>query len=172
MRVAILLFLARFCLCVEAMSGQQSSYDTMSRTPSYNLSLDSGSQGYYPSYSYFTETNVTSPVVNFLTWHPECDDNRHILVTPRGNAVPQAAPMLLDQRGNLVWTKAYDNNFGGQAYGLDVQTYHGQEYLTFWVGNDRVRGHGSGSYYMVSSPGLDLLQPCMLGRAGYLRARS
>jgi hypothetical protein len=158
MRVACLLLLGGSCLCTETTYDTQTSDDTASRTPSYSLAIDNGSQGYYPSHSYFTETNVTSPIVNFLTWHPECDDNLYTLITPRGKAVPQAAPMLLDQRGNLVWTKAYNNDYGGQAYGLEVQTYRGQEYLTFWVGDDRVRGHGSGSYYMVS-PSPNSLQP-------------
>jgi hypothetical protein len=153
MRVALLLLLRRLCICTGATFDKQIAGDAMMRTPSYDSALDNGSQGYYPSHSYFTEMNVTSPIVNFLSWHPDCDDNLYTLVTPRGKAVPQAAPTLLDQRGNLVWTKAYDNDYGGQAYGLDVQTYLGQKYLTFWIGDDRVRGHGSGSYYMVSCPG-------------------
>jgi hypothetical protein len=32
-----------------------------------------------------------------------------------------------------------------------VQHYQGQEYLTFWTGDDQIRGHGSGAYMMVSN---------------------
>lgn len=59
--------------------------------------------------------------------------------------------MILDGDGNLVWTDHFSNKFGGQAYDLRVQNYRGEEYLTFWLGDDRVRGHGAGHYYMVRS---------------------
>jgi hypothetical protein len=53
--------------------------------------------------------------------------------------------MIIDQDGHLVWTKHY-----GQTYNANVYRYKGQDYLTFWVGNDGIVGHGDGTYYMVS----------------------
>lgn len=57
--------------------------------------------------------------------------------------------MILDDTGSLVWSKHFDNEYGGQAYGLKVQQYRGTDHLTFWLGDDTVRGHGAGQYYIV-----------------------
>lgn len=57
--------------------------------------------------------------------------------------------MILDAKGSMIWSKHFDNQFGGQAYDLKVQRYKGEDYLTFWLGDDRIRGHGAGEYYMV-----------------------
>ncbi|KAL2001359.1 hypothetical protein VTN02DRAFT_1852 [Thermoascus thermophilus] len=54
--------------------------------------------------------------------------------------------MILDQDGNLVWTQPY-----GDAYGLNVYTVKGKDYLTFWVGDDSIVGHGDGTYYFLNS---------------------
>ncbi|KAK3719039.1 hypothetical protein LTR37_004603 [Vermiconidia calcicola] len=59
--------------------------------------------------------------------------------------------MILDGDGTLVWSKHFANKFGGQAYDLKVQKYKGEGYLTFWLGDDTVRGHGAGHYYMLDS---------------------
>jgi hypothetical protein len=67
--------------------------------------------------------------------------------------------MILDWRGDLIWSKHFNNEWGGQAYDLMVQHYQGQDYLTFWTGDDQIRGHGSGAYMMVSDSvfGIQLL---------------
>lgn len=39
----------------------------------------------------------------------------------------------------------------GSVYNLRVQEYRGQKYLTFWVGDDTITGHGTGSYIMVGA---------------------
>lgn len=59
--------------------------------------------------------------------------------------------MVLDRRGELVWAHHFENKFGGQAYDFMVQNYKGEDYLTFWLGDDRVRGHGAGAYYLLNS---------------------
>lgn len=38
----------------------------------------------------------------------------------------------------------------GTTFGLNVQQYKGESYLTFWQGKNR-RGIGTGYYYMVSA---------------------
>jgi hypothetical protein len=53
--------------------------------------------------------------------------------------------MILDQNGDLVWFKEY-----GTTYNFNIHSFRGEDYLTFWTGNDGVRGHGNGIYYMVS----------------------
>jgi hypothetical protein len=67
-----------------------------------------------------------------------------VLLTPRGGIAPPQAT-ILDRSGHLIWSiGGYD-----QIYNLMVQEYNGQNYLTFWAGNDAVGGHGTGFYYMV-----------------------
>ncbi|TKA54730.1 hypothetical protein B0A55_13520 [Friedmanniomyces simplex] len=119
--------------------------------PPYNAAYDNGTFSYYPVRSYATAEDLHSPQTNFLQWDARCDDGLYYFVTPRGWGIPDPGPMILDSYGELVWAKHFDNKFGGQAYDFMVQTYQGQEYLTFWLGDDRVRGHGSGFYYMLNS---------------------
>lgn len=52
--------------------------------------------------------------------------------------------MILDQDGHVVWAKSW-----GRTYNMNMQTYKGEDFITFWVGNDGVVGHGEGTYYMV-----------------------
>jgi len=82
------------------------------------------------------------------TWTPEvCEksDDQHYVVAVHGFFLAHAGPMLLDQQGHQVW---FQKGFS-TTYGLDVQTYKGEKYLTWWTGNNRMRDHGAGYYYMV-----------------------
>ena len=99
----------------------------------------------------FVSSRLRAPDVNFLQWHPSCDDGLHYFITPRGWKVSDPGPMVLDGAGSLIWSKHFDNKFGGQAYDLKVQKYRGEDYLTFWLGDDTDRGHGDGKYYMLNS---------------------
>ncbi|KAK3117040.1 hypothetical protein LTR53_001994 [Teratosphaeriaceae sp. CCFEE 6253] len=119
--------------------------------PEYNVAVDNGTYGYYPVRTYATAAELHSPQTNFLTWDERCDDGLFYFLTPRGWGIPDPGPMILDGHGELVWAKHFDNKFGGQAYDFMVQRYQGEDYLTFWLGDDRVRGHGSGFYYMLNA---------------------
>lgn len=102
--------------------------------------------GFYVTQTFKSSPQVTGvPVVNFMEPFTQCDDGSYLLITPRGN-VAESTPMILDVNGSLVWaaTKKY-----GQVYNLQVQSYKGQEYLTFWAGDDTVGGHGVGTHYML-----------------------
>jgi len=125
--------------------------------PAYSEAVDNGTYGYYPIRTYATADDITSPQTNFARWSPRCDDGLLYFITPRGWSLPDPGPMILDHQGELIWSKHFDNLFGGQAYDLMVQEYQGQDYLTFWLGDDRVRGHGSGFYYMVRRTTLALI---------------
>ncbi|KAM0718429.1 hypothetical protein Q7P37_005499 [Cladosporium fusiforme] len=125
--------------------------DMTSRPGLYNASVDNGSFGYYPTWSFATEGDISAPQTNWLQWDPRCNDGTYYFLTPRGWGLPQPGPMILDWRGDLVWSKHFANEWGGQAYDFMAQHYQGQDYLTFWTGDDRVRGHGSGSYMMLDS---------------------
>lgn len=140
------IFLLLVCLLISRIAVFASS----SSSHLYNAVVDNGSLGYYPTYTYATERSVIAPKTNWLQWDPRCDDGLYYFLTPRGYAIERPGPMILDGNGDLIWTKHFANEYGGQAYDFRVQQYQGQVYLTFWTGDDRVRGHGAGSYLMVS----------------------
>lgn len=100
--------------------------------------------GYYPFRSYQT-TELTSPAFRKLVDSPQCYDGQYTFFTPRGGAIAAPGPMIVDNQGELVWTKSSVD----QAYDLVMHEIDGKQYLTYWMGDDRVRGHGQGDYYMV-----------------------
>lgn len=120
-------------------------------THEYDQAVDNGNFGYYPSRTFMTGDDIIAPQTNWLQWDQQCDDGNFYFLTPKGWSISQPGPMILDSRGDLVWSKHFDNKWGGQAYDLMVQHYQGQEYLTLWTGDDQIRGHGSGAYMMVSN---------------------
>lgn len=117
----------------------------------YDANIDNGKGGSYPVLPKFASSELRAPRVNFETWTSYCDDGLNYFITPRGWKVKNPGPMILDPAGNLIWAKHFDNEFGGQAYDFKVQQYHGEQVLTFWLGDDTVRGHGKGHYYILNS---------------------
>ena len=146
---AALYLIWHLAVCLRATLADASGYDGLPPPAEYSEALDNGTNGNYPVRTYATADDIVSPQVNYLQWNERCDDGLLYFLGPRGWSVASPGPMILDGRGDLVWTAHFDNEFGGQAYDFKVQTYQGEQYLTFWLGDDRVRGHGSGSYYMV-----------------------
>jgi len=112
----------------------------------YNQSTlyDYGLFGAYPHQKFVT-VDYEAPRVNIKQWRDQCDDGKHVLLTPRGRFVPNPSPMLLDSKGSMVWS---GKEFG-MVSDLKVQMYRGEDYLTFWTGRDDGT-HGYGVYYMVS----------------------
>jgi hypothetical protein len=115
------------CVAQEQTPAQEAVFQ-----PQYDVALDKGLHGSYPVREF-------------------ADKNDFYFITPKGWKVSSPGPMILDYRGDLVWAEHFDNEFGGQAYDLMVQEYLGEKFLTFWLGDDRVRGHGAGHFHMVSS---------------------
>ncbi|SMQ45646.1 unnamed protein product [Zymoseptoria tritici ST99CH_1A5] len=146
-------FLWHLSLCLYACAQSDSSIDFagIDAPPAFDQASDDGFFGYYPTREYITEVDLNTPRTNFVQWSPECNDGAYYFITPRGWGIGNPGPMLLDQRGDLVWAHHFENDFGGQAYDFTVQKYQGNDYLTFWLGDDRVRGHGSGFYYMLNA---------------------
>ena len=108
-----------------------------------SAAYDEGKFGEWPTETY-RSSPIVGPALNYLQYSDECKDGLYTFIAPRGNKVANPGPMILDQDGHLVWTKRY-----GQSYNLNVYTFKGQDYRTFWMGNDGVGGHGEGAYYMV-----------------------
>lgn len=103
---------------------------------------DLGWYGFGPSQNYIS-FDEQSPVVEISPPDARCDQ-RYTFLAPRGDSVVHPGPMILDAQGELVWMK--DN--WGTTQDFKVQSYKGQDYLTYWQG-DEEDGHGIGSWYMV-----------------------
>lgn len=111
--------------------------------------FDNGYFRAYPNRMYITERTAISPRLNILQSDPRCNDGLYTMISLRGYKVELKgqSPMIHDSHGNLIWMNATY----GETFGLSVQKYKGQDYLTFWQGDDSVGGHGEGYYYLVSS---------------------
>ncbi|KAM3080381.1 hypothetical protein ACMFMG_005339 [Clarireedia jacksonii] len=109
--------------------------------------FDNGKFGLYPNRTYHTRPDLISPQLNILRHDPRCESSLYTLISLRGDMVkPKGqSPMVFDSSGNLVWMNATY----GETFGLNVQTYNGKEYLTFWQGDDSVGGHGEGVYILL-----------------------
>jgi len=118
----------------------------------YDRDADGGAYGSYPVHPFAT-VNLKAPRTNILKWSAECSpgggESWYYFITPKGWKVSQPGPMILDAHGDLVWTEHFANEYGGQAYNLMVQEWRGEKVLTFWLGDDTIRGHGAGHFYMV-----------------------
>lgn len=105
---------------------------------------DWGLYGAYPRLSY-ESFSWASPWVNLVKSSAKCEDG-YTFIEPRGNSVPYPGPIILDNEGNLVWMETKY----GQAMDVKVQTYQGNDYITFWHGGDS-GWFGRGYYLMIDS---------------------
>ncbi|KAF3770061.1 hypothetical protein M406DRAFT_227814, partial [Cryphonectria parasitica EP155] len=103
-----------------------------------------GLYGAYPRISYESFSSA-SPWLNIIKSDPRCEDG-YTLIEPRGDSVPYPGPIILDNDGSLVWMETRY----GQAMDLKVQSYKGNDYLTFWHGGDS-GWFGKGYYLMLDS---------------------
>lgn len=103
---------------------------------------DFGFNGIYPTQK-FVSVDFLAPSPRITQWDSRCDDG-NILLSPRGKAVPNPGPVMLDARGNLVWM---EDKFG-QAMNFQVQKYKGWDFLIFWRGTHHA-AHSNGSYVLV-----------------------
>lgn len=146
-RVNMLLYSSLLCGLLSLLSiTRVSGLNVVSHPDHYYQSeaYDKGVYGEVPTKGFRT-FNKLSPVTNILQYNPVCDDGKYIMLAQRARGVRFPGPVILNANGSLVWT----NDQYRQPYNLQVQKYKGDNYLTFWAGNDGVVGHGSGTYYMV-----------------------
>jgi len=116
-----------------------------------------GSHAFYNDYGYEKEAygkhpyqahrtlSHDVPKFNILQSSSQCATSMYTFLAPRGKEVITPQATIYDTDGRLVWTSAYERQ---QIYDLKVQTYNGQQYLTFWSGDDTVGGHGAGTIHM------------------------
>lgn len=103
---------------------------------------DLGLYGFGPSRS-FVSFDEQSRTVEISPAGAQCDPG-YTFLAPRGDSVAHPGPMIVDAHGELVWAKYHR----ATTQDFKVQQYKGQDYLTYWQG-DEEDGHGRGSWYMV-----------------------
>ncbi|KAL2810986.1 ASST-domain-containing protein [Aspergillus granulosus] len=96
----------------------------------------------------YRSTAIVGPPIRVVSNGIECRDGQYTFLSPRGDGMVAHGPTIVDQDGELVWTTTFNDL---PTYNLDVNTYRGQDYLTFWAGDDKVDGHGEGFIYMLDS---------------------
>lgn len=79
----------------------------------------------------------------------ENDNGGLVLLDAHGGHVGDEGPLILDLKGNLVWTWT-DHVFGQRAMNTKVQKYKGEDYITFWAGGPH-GGGGKGKFYMLDN---------------------
>ncbi len=94
---------------------------------------------------FVSRPDLRPPVVNVTTLTPAAAPG-YVFVAPKAEA-PQAGPMIVDGRGQLVWFRPLDTK--GVA-DFRAQTYRGRPVLTWWRGRaDQGVGHG---YDVIADP--------------------
>ncbi|KAF4120345.1 Arylsulfotransferase (ASST) [Geosmithia morbida] len=131
-------------LASASSSSSSSSSNIVSAFNSRHL-YDWGWYGWYPTKG-FRSFRGTVPRLDFLQWDERCMDG-YYLMTPKGRLVDTPGPLVVDGRGNLVWSGALSI---GAASDLASQTYRGKRYLTYWKDIEGITmGFGRGEHYML-----------------------
>lgn len=94
---------------------------------------------------HYHSADFSNPMIHVTARHQACEDDSHILISPRGKDYPGNRALLLDTQGSLVW----HHKERGAVSSMQVQSYKGEDYLTYWVGDDNFWGHGVGYFKMV-----------------------
>lgn len=94
----------------------------------------------------FLSSDALAPVVHIEQSGPECMSSSYVLLSYGTQSERGNQAMMLDENGDVVWSH-WER---GTIHNLQVQQYRGDNYITFWVGDDEFFGHGHGYFKMVS----------------------
>ncbi|EXJ71923.1 uncharacterized protein A1O5_04424 [Cladophialophora psammophila CBS 110553] len=114
-------------------------------SPTLNPTLyDLGFYGGSPSQTYVSN-GLSSPRTSIGKHDPDCDKG-YTFLNYNGGSIPNPGPAILDSNRELIWK--------GEGFAvttnLKVQSYMGQQYLTFWSGK-KGGTMGRGVYHMLDS---------------------
>jgi arylsulfotransferase ASST len=99
-----------------------------------------------PAHQHFrSRPDLKPPPVRILTPAHETAPG-YVFIAPKKN-VAQAGPMILDDRGRLVWFRPLNTR---GVTDFRVQAYRGRPVLTWWRGRP-IHGKGDGNYAIVDS---------------------
>lgn len=105
---------------------------------------ENGNLGYYPQVT-FKSMGISAPRVHVEKWNAACDSESYTLLCPHGEHIHDNKALLIDQQGQLMWY----HEERGAVHSLQIQSYQGNDYITYWVGDDELYGHGRGYFKMV-----------------------
>lgn len=106
---------------------------------------DRGAFGRMPAEQYKSSHHSPSRLLKRTWTEEDCLSDEYFFLAPRGSHAPHTGPTITDSEGHHVWLS---EGFG-TAYNFQAQMYKGEQYLTWWSGNDHLEGHGEGHYFMV-----------------------
>ncbi|KAI1327030.1 Arylsulfotransferase-domain-containing protein [Xylariaceae sp. FL0255] len=133
----------RVLLAVVSWNALAWAHEPLSSKYMYELGL----YGLYATSS-FKSFDLEAPRLNFPRWNEETCSQGYYAIAQKGKIVSNSGPSILDARGELVWT---DDRYG-VVFNLQIQTYKGEDYLTFWASpTGSSHGYGRGTYYMLDS---------------------
>lgn len=133
--------LVRIAACLALILYARADKDSYWRSERHR----SGWDGPFPLQRYSSK-GIRGPILNYWQRSAACSDG-YTLLAPRGPAVRNAGPMILDSEGHLVWFKEYEYLV---TFNVNVYTYKGEKYLTYWTGTQVDGAHPIGVGYMVS----------------------
>ncbi|KAI0400900.1 Arylsulfotransferase-domain-containing protein [Xylaria palmicola] len=130
-------------LTLVVFGSQTGAYEVPRSSYLYEL----GFYGLYPTKT-FKSSPLRPPLLSFPTWDEENCSDGYYLIAQKGKLVSNPGPTIFDSRGDLVWA---DDSYG-VVFNLQIQTYKGEDYLTFWSSPEgSSHGYGRGTYYMLDS---------------------
>ncbi|CAM1507523.1 Fc.00g071640.m01.CDS01 [Cosmosporella sp. VM-42] len=122
---------------------------TLADAPPYvnDRAYDNAKYGGYPTQKY-KSSNAIAPRPNIIQHSSACDDGLLTFLSPRGyyDEAKNPRAVILNSHGAVIWSSGWEDK---KIYNLMTQKYKGEDYITFWAGNDAVGGHGAGQYYML-----------------------
>ncbi|KAI1177861.1 Arylsulfotransferase-domain-containing protein [Nemania sp. FL0916] len=136
---------------IVASDARAGAYQVLSSAYLYKLGFygcDATNESVYPTTSYKSSA-LTPPRLNFPARDSQnCSEGGYYLIAQKGKLVSTPGPTIFDSRGELVWAS---QSFG-VVFNLQVQTYAGEQYLTFWASPEgSIHGYGRGTYYMLDA---------------------
>ncbi|GAA5824579.1 hypothetical protein JCM11251_000483 [Rhodosporidiobolus azoricus] len=96
----------------------------------------------------FHSSNLAPSEFNRITYDASKASDELTLLSYRGTGVGQAAPLIMDNNGSLVWS-GYEAGYTN-SMDLRVQQFNGEDVLTFFQGDFFSGGYGNGSWYILS----------------------
>ncbi|GAA5852879.1 hypothetical protein JCM8547_004717 [Rhodosporidiobolus lusitaniae] len=98
----------------------------------------------------FHSSSLEPPEFNRITYEEESvQGENYTLISYRGTGTGQPAPVVMDVNGSLVWSGAEDGYTN--TMDLRVQTYKGEEVLTFFTGSFFSGGYANGTWQILSN---------------------
>lgn len=139
-----LLFYLTVCSCIVSVLGDNETIDW--------TAYERGGLGKYPQVNFRT-IDTTAPLIHVTRWNSSCNHG-YVFISPHGDRVSDNRIYMLDHKGHLIW----HHEERGSIHNVQVQTYKGNDFITYWIGDDDFHGHGAGYYKMVSFNSESLLQ--------------